>query len=39
VTVLLTDGRTGTHALDSHRGDEWDNVGVLTSLCRRHGRP
>jgi 2-methylcitrate dehydratase PrpD len=77
VTVVLTDGRTSTHALDSHRGDfqqpfaetelrekfrelaaivltpegaalveqavdrcdEWDNVGILTSLCRRHGYP
>jgi 2-methylcitrate dehydratase PrpD len=76
VTVTLTDGRTATHACDSHRGDfhapfsdaelrqkfgelagvvlteegavaveqavdrcdEWDNVGVLTALCRRHGR-
>jgi 2-methylcitrate dehydratase PrpD len=77
VTVVLTDGRTASHACDSHRGDfqqpfaeselrdkfrelsgcaltpegvrlveqavdrceEWDDVGVLTALCRRHGRP
>lgn len=25
------------HAVD--RCDEWENVGVLTSLCRRYGRP
>jgi 2-methylcitrate dehydratase PrpD len=77
VTVVLTDGRSATHACDSHRGDfqrpfeelelrekfrelagvaltpegvtsveqavghcdQWDTVGVLTALCRRHGRP
>ncbi len=77
VTVVLTDGRSASHACDSHRGDfqqpfaeselrdkfrelggcaltsegvrlveqavdrceEWDDVGVLTALCRRHGRP
>ncbi len=77
VTVILTDGRSASHACDSHRGDfqrpfaeselrakfrelagaaltpegvrlveqevdrcdQWDNVGVLTALCRRHGRP
>ena len=76
VTVALTDGRSATHACDSHRGDfhqpfaevelrnkfrelagtaltqegvilteqavdhceNWDNVDVLTTLCRRHGR-
>ena len=76
VTVTLTDGRSATHASDSHRGDfqqpfteaqlrgkfdelagfaltpegvalvaqavdrcdDWASVGVLTSLCRRHGR-
>ena len=76
VTVVLTDGRSATHACDSHRGDfhqpfaeaelrnkfrelagtvltqegvglteqavdhceNWDNVDVLTTLCRRHGR-
>jgi 2-methylcitrate dehydratase PrpD len=76
VTVVLTDGRTASHACDSHRGDfqqpftgtelrekfrelaevaltsegaveveqavdrcdEWDSVGVLTALCRRHSR-
>ena len=76
VTVVLTDGRSASHACDSHRGDfqqpfaeselrdkfrelggcaltpegvrlveqavdhceEWDDVGVLTALCRRHGR-
>lgn len=76
VTVELTDGRSATHACDSHRGDfqapfsdaelrekfrelsgvvltaegvalveqavdrceEWGNAGVLTALCRRHGR-
>jgi 2-methylcitrate dehydratase PrpD len=75
VTVTLTDGRSATHACESHRGDfqapfsdaelrakfaelagvaltpegvaaveqavdrceEWDNVGVLTALFRRHG--
>ena len=77
VTVVLTDGRSASHACDSHRGDfqqpfaelelrdkfrelggcaltsegvrlveqavdrceEWDDVGALTALCRRHGRP
>jgi 2-methylcitrate dehydratase PrpD len=77
VTVVLNDGRSATHACDSHRGDfqqpfaeselrdkfhelggaaltpegvtlveqavdrceQWDDVGVLTALCRRHGRP
>ena len=76
VTVILTDGRSATHACDSHRGDfhqpfaeaelrdkfrelggtvlaqegtglveqavdrceNWDNIDVLTTLCRRHGR-
>jgi 2-methylcitrate dehydratase PrpD len=76
VTVTLTDGRSATHACDSHRGDfyqpfaedelrdkfrelagtvltqegtglveqavdrcdNWDNIDVLTTLCRRHGR-
>ncbi len=76
VTVTLTDGRSATHACESHRGDfqdpfsatelrekfrelaevvltphgataveqavdhcdDWDNAGVLTELCRRHGR-
>jgi 2-methylcitrate dehydratase PrpD len=76
VTVVLTDGRSASHACDSHRGDfqqpfddaelrgkfrelaafaltpdgvtqveqainrcdEWDNIGVLTALCRRHSR-
>ena len=76
VTVTLTDGRSATHACDSHRGDflrpfaeqelrdkfralagtvltaegvarveaavdgceQWADVGVLTALCRRHGR-
>ena len=76
VTVVLTDGRSVTHACDSHRGDfhqpfaegelrdkfrelagtvltqegvglveqavnrceHWDNVDVLTTLCRLHGR-
>jgi 2-methylcitrate dehydratase PrpD len=77
VTVVLADGRSATHACDSHRGDfqrpfaeaelrdkfrelagvvlapegvslveqavdrcdQWDNVEVLTALCRRYGRP
>jgi 2-methylcitrate dehydratase PrpD len=77
VTVVLADGRSATHACDSHRGDfqqpfaeaelrdkfrelagvaltsegvilveqavdrcdQWDNVEVLTTLCRRYGRP
>ncbi len=77
VTVVLNDGRSATHACDSHRGDfqqpfaeaelrdkfrelagtvltpdgvtlveqavdrcaSWDSVDVLTTLCRRHGRP
>jgi 2-methylcitrate dehydratase PrpD len=77
VTVVLTDGRSATHACDSHRGDfqqpfeeaelrgkfrelarfaltpegvalveqavdhcdQWDNIGVLTALCRCYGRP
>ncbi len=76
VTLVLTDGRSVTHACDSHRGDferpfaaaelrdkfgelagtvltregvtlveqavsnceNWDNVDVLTTLCRRHER-
>ncbi len=76
VTIVLTDGRSATHACDSHRGDfyqpfaeaelrnkfrelastvltkegvglteqaidhceNWKNVDVLTTLCRRHGR-
>ena len=76
VTVILSDGRSGTHACESHRGDfhqpfaeaelrdkfrglagtvltqegtglveqavdhceNWDNVDVLTTLCRRHAR-
>jgi 2-methylcitrate dehydratase PrpD len=75
-TLILKDGRSVTHACDSHRGDfdrpfaeaelgdkfrelaghvltregvelveqavdhceDWDNVDVLTALCRRHGR-
>jgi 2-methylcitrate dehydratase PrpD len=77
VTVVLSDGRSATHACDSHRGDfqlpfseaelhgkfqqlagfaltqdgvtaveqavdrsdQWDDVGGLIALCRRHGRP
>jgi 2-methylcitrate dehydratase PrpD len=76
VTVTLTDGRSATHACESHRGDfqapfsdaelrvkfselagtvlnaegvaaveqavnrcdDWDNIGVLTTLFRRYGR-
>jgi 2-methylcitrate dehydratase PrpD len=76
VSVTLTDGRSATHACESHRGDfqapfsdaelrakfrelagvvltaegvaaieqavdrceEWDDVGVLTTLLGRHGR-
>ena len=76
VTVTLTDGRSATHACESHRGDfhqpfaeaelrdkfrelagtvltqegtglveqavdrceNWDNIDVLTTLFRRHGR-
>jgi hypothetical protein len=76
VTVTLADGRTATHARESHRGDfsepfseaelrdkfgelagtvlsaegaaaaeravdrieEWDNVGELIGIFRRHGR-
>ncbi len=76
VSLVLTDGRTSTHACESHRGDfqqpfteaelrekfrelagvvlmregtglveqavdrcdQWENAGVLTALCRAHGR-
>ena len=76
-TVTLTDGRSATHACESHRGDfndpfseaelrakfrelagevvtaegaaaveaavdridEWPNIGELTGLLRRYGRP
>ena len=36
--ALTPDGVTQVEqAID--RCDEWDNIGVLTALCRRHGRP
>jgi 2-methylcitrate dehydratase PrpD len=37
-TALTEEGAESVeHAVD--RCDQWDDVGVLTALCRRHGRP
>lgn len=36
--ALTPEGATSVEAAVDHC-DQWENVDVLTTLCRRHGRP